>query len=408
MVFSIRQPEANKIKQEKIQIPHPSDLEKTEELSGKLAKQNKENKLMSSVMENDKKKIDQGNLIEAALNQGMSSFSPDTMFERLVQNYSMAKNIFGDSLIRAVSGYEPGYVEKNINIPEFRKELKKKIEENVKELRRENLIDKENNINEEGIMLASLVMYTQELDNLKAKGLLGEIVHKKASHYGEKQDTRAYKKGDRFRDIELKKSIKTALRRSHSDLQFEDLKISERQSKGQVYVIYAVDASGSMKGKKLGAGKKAGIALAFKALQRKDKVGLIVFGDTVKSVVPPTNDFKMLLHEITKVQASNQTDLAATIRKSIEMFPTSDVTKHLLLLTDALPTVGEKPEKETLKATSEARAAKITISVVGINLDKEGQKLAEKVTQIGEGRLYIVKNTEEMDKIILEDYYAVG
>ena len=38
---------------------------------------------------------------------------------------------------------------------------------------------------------------------------------------------------------------------------------------------------------------------------------------------------------------------------------------------------------------------------------KTAKKLAEKIVQLGEGRLYIVKNLEELDKIILEDYYSV-
>ena len=61
----------------------------------------------------------------------MSAFTPDLMFEQLVQNYSLAKQIYGESIIRLISGYEPDYVKKNIGIPEFKKELKEKnTEEN--------------------------------------------------------------------------------------------------------------------------------------------------------------------------------------------------------------------------------------------------------------------------------------
>ena len=37
-------------------------------------------------------------------------------------------------------------------------------------------------------------------------------------------------------------------------------------------IIYGLDASGSMKGNKLKAAKKAGIALAFKAIEEKNTV----------------------------------------------------------------------------------------------------------------------------------------
>jgi hypothetical protein len=41
----------------------------------------------------------------------------------------------------------------------------------------------------------------------------------------------------------------------------------------------------------------------------------------------------------------------------------------------------------------------------GINLDDKGRKFAEKVVQLGDGRMYIVKEVEEIDSIVLEDYY---
>ena len=82
-------------------------------------------------------------------------------------------------------------------------------------------------------------------------------------------------------------------------------------------------------------------------------------------------------------------------------------TKHLILLTDALPTKGLIPENETLKSVGNARSENITISLIGINLDHKGVELAKKIVEIGQGRLYTVKDVEEIDKIILEDYQSV-
>ena len=56
------------------------EFSKAEQLSGKLSFQQLEDKFMHSVLENDKKTIDSGKLISEAINQGMSSFSPDLMF----------------------------------------------------------------------------------------------------------------------------------------------------------------------------------------------------------------------------------------------------------------------------------------------------------------------------------------
>ena len=160
-----------------------------------------------------------------------------------------------------------------------------------------------------------------------------------------------------------------------------------------------------MKGNKISLSKKAGIALAYKAIQEKDKVGLIIFGKEVIAKVEPTNDFMLLLSKIANVRARAETNLTQTIKESIPMFPTKDVTKHLILLTDAMPTTGKDPDKEVLEQASAAKNAGITISVAGINLDNKGVKLAKKIVELCNGKLYVVKDTEELDRIILEDYY---
>ena len=162
-----------------------------------------------------------------------------------------------------------------------------------------------------------------------------------------------------------------------------------------------------MKGKKIDACKKAGIALAYKAINDRDKVGLIVFGQEVKEAIEPTLDFTLLLKEITKIKASTETDIVSTLKKAIELFPSDNITKHLILLTDALPTKGNEPFKATLEEASMARSKGITISVIGINLDAKGRELAEKLVEIGEGKLYAVRNTDDVDKVVLEDYYSL-
>ncbi|MBW3015435.1 VWA domain-containing protein [Candidatus Woesearchaeota archaeon] len=360
---------------------------------------------MHSVLENDKDAVESGEVINDSINYGIGSFTPDLMFEQLVKDYKNAERLFGEKIIRFVSGYEPGYVERNIKIPEFQRELKKRIEQNIQKLKDLKLLDEEGIVVDKGYDLAAISLYIQELDNIVPKGISGERIHQKVSHYGGKGEIKDFKKGDRYRDIAIRRSVKTAIKRSHDILMDADLKVFERQSKGLVYIVYAMDISGSMKGNKLETAKKAGIALAFKAVENKDKVGLIVFGSEVKDTLMPTDDFVGLLHVMAMQRASGETNIISVIDEAITMFPSDEVTKHLILLTDAIQTVGTS--EETLKSVSEAVSAGISISLIGISLDKKGEELAKKIVELGDGRLYIVKDTDNLDKIILEDYYEV-
>ncbi|MBI2670763.1 VWA domain-containing protein [Candidatus Woesearchaeota archaeon] len=388
--------------------PDINELRPLQEKKGKPKTQLEEQKLMHSVLESDKKRIDQGHIIIDSINQGIFSFNPDMMMEHLVRNYNLAKQLYGETLLRAITGHDESTLIRNLKIPEFQRELKKRINQNIEELKEDDLIDKDKKITEKGFEIAALTLYKEELDNLIAKGLVGEKKSEKIFHYGAVHDYRAFKKGDRYKDIALKKSIKSAIRKKHSKIEKEDLQVVRRESKGRIYLIYALDASGSMRGNKINLCKKAGVALAFKAIQEHDKVGLIVFGSGVDKVVRPTSDFMALLKEITGIRAKKETNIALTIRKSIEIFPNEkDVTRHLIIITDGLPTTGKAPEEETLEAVNEAIFNGISVSVIGVNLDEKGKALSEKIAQLGQGNLYIARDLKNLDMIVLQDYYSL-
>lgn len=384
------------------------DLVPTHEKSGKPGSDPEQEKLMHSVLDSDKKSVDQGHLLIDAINQGLFSFNPDMMMEHMVNNYNLAKQMYGETFLKAVSGYDESMISRNIKIPEFQRELKRRVNQTIEQLKEDDLIDRGREITEKGLELAALTLYTEELDNMVAKGLIGEKKSEKTYHYGTPFDYRTYKKGDRYKDIALKKSIRAAIRKKHTNLEKEDLQIMKREGKGHIELIYGLDSSGSMKGNKINLCKKAGIALAFKAIEENDKVGLIVFGSEIENVVRPTTDFMMIMKEIAKIRAKKETNIVATIKKSIDIFPSSnESTKHLILITDGLPTTGKDPEKETLEAVNEAISNNITISVIGINLDEKGKNLCEKMAQLGNGKLYIVKDLENLDTIVLQDYYSL-
>jgi len=362
--------------------------------------------LAHSIVEGNEEKVSQGQMLESSINQGMFNFNPDMMFDKLVESYSNAEKMYGEGVLRAVTGEDPNSLKKNLKFPEYQRELKNKMKKKAEAMRKDKLIDKDGTITSKGFELAALTLYTSELDKLEAKGL-GERKSKDASHYGERGDVRTFKKSDRYKDIAIKKSIKSSIRRGHSKLLMEDLKVHERESRGKIYVIYGLDASGSMKGSKIGMCKKAGVALAFRAIQEKDRVGLLVFGSEIEDVVYPTSDFSMFLKSIVKIRAKKQTDIAKTVERAIRMFPSDNVTKHLVLITDAVPTVGDDPFRETINLVSSAKDSGITVSVIGIGLDEEGVELSKKIVEIGGGRLYVIKDLENLDTVVLEDYYSL-
>jgi len=378
----------------RIQAAEPSSTEKSTSLGSQT---------LSSIAKKEKTTTEQGQLLNEAFNQGIANFTPDLLYEHIVKNYASAKQLFGPKILRLLTGYSDSFLEKNVKIPEFRKDLKQAIENKIDALKENDLLDKHGDINVKGVELASVMLAVQELDKLSEKGILPS---KKKSLIGAGSivDFRNFKKGDSYKDIAVRKSVRSALKRAHKNIKIEDLRSKVRKSKGQVSIVYAVDASASMRGEKIAMAKRAGVALAYKAIEEKDDVGLVVFNQDVLSSVNVCSDFQLLLETITQISASSQTDFSEMIKKAIELFENTNNSKHLLILTDALPNIGSNPEKQTLKAISQAKANDITISLVGINLDKKGKPLAEKIVEIGQGRLYLANNIKDLDLIVLEDY----
>lgn len=371
-----------------------------DEIGGSTKRDSDEQRLMSSILEG--KGIEEGKLIKEAINHGIFSFNPDMIFDKFTGDFSEANETYGSFFLKDLS-----VSARDMNLPEVQRKVKQNIRNKLEDLYNKELINKNLNITEKGIVLAALSLYVEELDKLVSKGLIGEKLNKKCNFYGDDEDFRNFKSGDRYRDIALKKSVKLAVRRSHRDLEVHDLRVFEKGSRGKIYIVYALDASGSMKGKKMDMCKKAGLALAFKAINEMDKVGLIVFGSDVESIIEPTSDFYLFLKSIVRIRAKKETNIATTILKAIEMFPSENLTKHLILITDAIPTYGKSPVEDAFDAVSKASRLGITISVVGIGLDKEGADIAQRISELGNGKLYVVNNIENLDYIVLQDYYSL-
>lgn len=393
-------------KQVVVVFDDPANLESAEETSGTFNNDVREDGIVKAVLEGDPEAVDTGTFSEEAINRGTGIFSPDLMMEKMVTNFSAAKQLYGPKILKLVTGYSEEYLQENLGIPEFRKELKKQIQDKIEKLTDEKILNKDGTLADKAYTLSAVIMAMQELDNAKPKGFFGEKMHKKNSRAGDKEGIGEFKKGQRYRDINVRASVKTAIMRGRNSIDSKDLKMSIRKAKGMITIIYGIDSSASMRGAKIDTAKRAGIALAHKAVLNKDFVGIISFGTEVKEALQPTGNFADIAESISKIKPGSQTNFSAMISKAVELFPKRTGSKHLIIITDALATAGEQPQKETLEAVSNARNSEITISVIGINLDKEGEELAQQICTIGNGRLSIARNNAEINTLVLEEYRA--
>lgn len=400
--FSMEQGERNDLD---LKDTHGGD-----ELEGyMLAQPDEENeKLAHSVVEVDTDSIEDGMIVEEAANYNVGSFMPSMMFKDIVQNFKNAKKLYGETIIRELTGYDPRYVEKNVKIPEFQRDLQERINENIDNLKEKGILNRGGNLSKEALDVATLFLIEEEYNEVQGKSTpYGEHVHQALDKHGQRSDTRPFLKSDPYKDLSIKKSVTKALLRGHAKLHYEDLVAHDRQSRQEVNVVYALDTSGSMKGEKIKLAKKAGVSLAHKAIADRNKVGLVLFGSDVKSNVPLTRDFLSIVRPLAKISPGKETDIGLAIDSSIEQLHESKGIKHIVIITDGLHTTTRDPQEGVLAKVAKAKEEDISISVVGINLDKDGAQLAQSIVDISGGKLHTVKNLDEVGGIVIADYASL-
>ncbi|MFW6046407.1 MAG: vWA domain-containing protein [Candidatus Woesearchaeota archaeon] len=354
---------------------------------------------VSSLTDSEDQRKEKGQVVNEMINQGFP-FIPDVMFENIVDNYDQAVETYGETIIRIVSGYSPGYIKKNINIPEFQRELKKRLDEKKKELKD---VQNGNKFKEEYIEVAAKVLIVEELS--KFKNLLNKDFSKEnINRTGQVTGTIPYKVKKKS-DINIRKTLRRAIGRNKRKLDSNDLLVNERKSDEKPNVVYAIDSSSSMKGFKMHAAKKAAVALSYKTINDKGKISLLSFSSESSVLTGFLEDFFYFTKKLTEVKPRGETNIANAIKESINQFRDKK-NKILFLITDFEPTSGKKPVDEAIKAASHLRDSNIKLVLVGINLNGDGKEVAEKIAEVSEGEFTLLntKALNELDVILLEKY----
>ena len=346
----------------------------------------------------DQAEREDASIVEELSAQGVASFIPDVFFENLTSNYAHAEQLYGKRLISLATGEDSEYVRRNVRIPEFRDLLKKRLKETNKNLTQARLID-DGDLTPDAYLLAAQVMLTEELERLYTSSF-NEMRGKTPSRTGLPDTDKPYRK-ERYRDIDIRRSIRTAMRRGHDHIGEEDLAALVRTAHPRTEVIFAVDFSGSMKGEKIAKARRAFFALAAKTEQNNDGIGLVLFSSEDVKSYPVGTSLPVMLTGIVSEAPRGKTSLERAISSAIRLFSEKHNKKHVILITDMQPTQGTDPEQATLRAAAEASERKISVSVIGI--EARGHTLADAVTEMTGGRYYEA-DRNSVGALALSDY----
>jgi magnesium chelatase subunit D len=167
------------------------------------------------------------------------------------------------------------------------------------------------------------------------------------------------------RGIDAAASVRAASARGGSDVESRDLRQSVRARDESVLVVFAVDASASMR-PAMRAAKGTVLELLEDAYQERDEVAFVAFaGDDADVLLPPTDSITLAARHLKDLPTGDRTPLPAGLRTAGDVIERADpAASVVVLVTDGRANVAESPVAETRQAARSLASRGANVVVV--------------------------------------------
>jgi len=350
-------------------------------------------------------------LLRSMLNRGIIGIDSKFLAKNMIIDLKTALGTYGRNVIEGLTGTTlialkrmQGRTEKITQISEI-------IDEKLEALKDDGLLD-DDGVSSDGLELAGLDILSDELKELGEQTGRGE--HDSQVREGPKgpnviEVVPFRRSAHSYSSLALRKTLRTAIMRGHRDaIRKEDLRVFERSRRAGIDFVYALDVSGSMRGDKIDAAKRAAVGLAFTSMQEKDRVAVVAFSREGQKIVglDEVSDIMDFAKKVAGLLPSKTTSIAEGISCSLDVLEEEGafgMNRHIILISDAMPTSGTSPVDSAIEQANRAKAMNATISVIGITLTPEGERLARRISGIGGGEFYHVSRPQEIHDAVLTD-----
>ncbi len=249
------------------------------------------------------------------------------------------------------------------------------------------------------------------------------------------KDVRKYQRGDSYKDMAVRETIRDAIRMGRKNVGRENLYVYEREPErrdlvieGNLDVVVVLDLSGSMAyGDKLWYAKQAVVVMTIIAERYGNRVGVVGFRDLSTEVAEFGSGRNVTIAKVANLLPRGGTNIAAGIRRGIDLLKAQPEggngakgkrgehrRKQMILLTDGDAT---HPKPKQFAAEYARRCARLAarqgigISVVCIGKQDEpsqvgrsyNPELARQLAEIGGGSLFFVRDMRDLSAIFVSE-----
>ena len=172
-------------------------------------------------------------------------------------------------------------------------------------------------------------------------------------------------------------------------------------------VIFVIDRSGSMAGKKIEQARKA-LKSVLNNLRDDDLFNIVAYDDRVESFKPELQRYSSRAREeaerfVDNIREGGSTNIDSALKTSLAMIQDSSRPSYVLFLTDGLPTAGETRELSIAENCRSANARRSRVFCFGVGYDVNA-RLLDRLSGGNSGTSEYVKPDEDIESHVAAFY----
>ena len=183
---------------------------------------------------------------------------------------------------------------------------------------------------------------------------------------------------------------------------------SDEQSKKTV--VFVIDRSGSMSGKKIEQ-VRAALKFVLGNLRQGDLFNIIAYDSDVEAFRPELQKYddntrKAALGFVEGLYAGGSTDIDAALRTALNQLQDSSRPNYVIFLTDGLPTAGVTNEMKIVEDVKAANKVRARLFAFGVGFDLNS-RLLDKLVRDNHGQSEFVRPNEDIEDRISRLYRRI-
>ena len=186
-------------------------------------------------------------------------------------------------------------------------------------------------------------------------------------------------------------------------IQGKEIKAENRKD---AVLTFVIDVSGSMNQEnRLGLVKQS-LAVLVNELRAADKVGIVVFGTTARTLLEATSNKSDILRVIDSLQPEGATNTEAGLRLGYQVAEKAfkgGAINRVILCSDGVANSGETSADALLTKIKQESESGVTLSTVGFGMGNYNDVLMEQLADKGDGNYAYVDNLKEAQRIFEEN-----